>query len=130
VRSVIVKRLGAGEREDGFTLVELMVVLVILAILVAAGIASYIGFRDRANDTSTAANLKGIVPAIEAYYAANSTYAGMTPDALRADYDQSIQTIHFTVVRADGTTYCVESNWGAETWRKNGPNASLEKLSC
>jgi len=37
--------------EEGFTLIEVMVVVLILAILIALGVPSYLGFRGRSQDT-------------------------------------------------------------------------------
>src|SRR5680860_1415575 len=37
-------------REDGFTLIELMVVILIIAILIAVAIPTFLGFRERAQD--------------------------------------------------------------------------------
>jgi prepilin-type N-terminal cleavage/methylation domain-containing protein len=45
-------------REEGFTLIELMVVVLIIAILLAIAIPTFRGARDRANDRRTQSNLR------------------------------------------------------------------------
>jgi prepilin-type N-terminal cleavage/methylation domain-containing protein/prepilin-type processing-associated H-X9-DG protein len=69
-------------RHSGFTLVELLVVIAVLALLVAILLPSLSSARDQAKRTSCAANLKNIGIALISYRDANNDllpYASMLP---------------------------------------------------
>jgi prepilin-type N-terminal cleavage/methylation domain-containing protein len=65
-----------GER--GFTLVELMVVVAIIAILAAVLMPNFAHARAQAQTSACEANLQAIAEAAEVYYAANSAYPPST----------------------------------------------------
>jgi hypothetical protein len=61
------------------------------------------------------------IPAIEAYYADNQTYAGATPELLRKRYDPSLPDAVRIVVRGGGSGYCVEAPSQAPSAHFEGP---------
>jgi general secretion pathway protein G len=63
---------------QGFTLIELMVVIAIIGTLAAIAIPNYIGYRDKARITSVIVEIKRIEGAVFAFMAANNRY----PDTL------------------------------------------------
>jgi type IV pilus assembly protein PilA len=109
-----------GNNEQGFTLIELLVVIIIIGILLAIAVPSYLGFRDRANDSAAKANVRAALPAVEAYYADNGDYDGMTAANLRSGYDQNIK---LTTVTETDTAYCVHSDVNGKDWKVIGGNA-------
>jgi type IV pilus assembly protein PilA len=111
-----------GNNERGFTLIELLVVIIIIGILLAIAVPSYLGFRDRANNNAAKANLRAALPAAEAYYADNGTYATMTKPLLVA-IDSGISDT-LTVASATATTYCLAETVGGKQWSVAGPGAS------
>ena len=125
----LTKRINGSKREGGFTLIELLVVIIIIGILLAIAIPSYLKFRDRANESAAKANVRAAIPAIEAFYADNNTYAGMTLGSLQASYDAGIQNITFGTT-LNTTTYCVQSKVGKATYNKQGPAANIVDGAC
>jgi type IV pilus assembly protein PilA len=117
-----------GREESGFTLIELLVVIIIIGILLAIAIPSYLKFRDRANKSAAQANVRASIPAVEAYYADNNTYAGATLSYLQTTYDAGVKNI--VVQSAGSTTYCIQSTVGAEVRKKSGPGADILAGSC
>jgi type IV pilus assembly protein PilA len=70
--------------ERGFTLVEMLVVLMIIALLLAIAVPSYLGFKQRADRRTAASNVRSAIPAATAYFNDNADYDGMTLPALQA----------------------------------------------
>ena len=60
--------------ERGFTLIELMVVILIIAVLVLLALPTFLGTRNRAHDVNTKANVRNAYQAERAYYTDTLTY--------------------------------------------------------
>jgi len=71
------------KNQIGFTLVELMVVIVIIGILVAIAIPVFGGMQERARENTCAANVRILQGAISMYFAE----AGKYPAALNLLWD-------------------------------------------
>ena len=62
------------EDEEGFTLIELMVVVLIIAILLAIAIPTFLGARERAQDRAAQSNLRNAFTAEKVYYTDAQAY--------------------------------------------------------
>ena len=71
----LLRRRLKGQREGGFTLIELMVVVLIIAILIAIAIPTFLGARQRAQDRAAQSNLRNALTAEKTYYTDNQKYS-------------------------------------------------------
>jgi type II secretion system protein G len=62
------------EAERGFTLIELMIVVAIIAILAGILIPNFVNARSQAQTAACESNLRAIATALELYYADNQVY--------------------------------------------------------
>jgi type IV pilus assembly protein PilA len=68
-------------REDeGFTLIELMVVVLIIAILIAIAIPTFLGARKRAQDRGAQSNVRNGFTAEKVHYTDNQSYSTVVAD--------------------------------------------------
>jgi prepilin-type N-terminal cleavage/methylation domain-containing protein len=92
-------------RNSGFTLVELMVVMAIIAILATAGITQYSGFIKTARDSTRIQDLK----AIETYIVAEMASTGLAPK--EEDFNEGLKGFSGKTFKdpSSGATSCVSN---------------------
>ena len=117
--------------EKGFTLIELLVVVIILGILTAIAVPSYLSFRGRAQSAANKANVRSIIPSIEAFYSDNNTYSTMTLALLKSGYDQALDTSGYFLKSLTDTGYCVQAPASGTTnvWHYS-PGAGFATGGC
>lgn len=107
---------GASVTQQGFTLLELMIVVAIVGILAAIAIPSYQGYVQKARRADAQAALTEMAQAMEAAYARNFTYEKMAAAAkdtgapsaaiLRGS---SVDFYTLTIHAANQTTYTLRA---------------------
>lgn len=75
-------------KQRGFTIVELLIVIVVIAILAAITIVAYNGIQNRGKASSAASLANVVVKKLEAYNTLNSTYPA-TITAFKAGTDEA-----------------------------------------
>ncbi len=100
------RSLKSFKKQEGFTIVELLIVIVVIGILATLVIITFSGIQQRARDTQRQTDINGIQGHVEAYYADTGTYPtlaminstafraahmrGLDPEALLAPDDTVI----------------------------------------
>lgn len=72
-------RLGTQSRDNGFSLIELLVLIVILGILVGVVVFAVTGLRDDAEESACPADFRNLITASETYFVRFGTTS--IPDA-------------------------------------------------
>ena len=72
-----------GEQDDsGFTLIELMVVVLVIAILLAIAVPTFLGARERSQDRAAQSSLRNALTAAKVLFVDSGDYSGVTKAAL------------------------------------------------
>src|SRR3954454_11677162 len=69
---------------EGFTLIELMVVVLIIAILIAIAIPTFLGARARAQDRAAQSSLRNALAAAKTIYTDSDSYTSSSTTAMSA----------------------------------------------
>lgn len=117
------------KNQQGFTIVELLVVIVVIAILVALTLPNLFGLQRRARDDTRKNDLKNVQQALETYYNDNNAYPAALAslateyiNAVPADPQGGAYT--YTPAPANCTTTCTTYTLSATLENDNDPAAT------
>ena len=103
-----------NKKQTGFTIVELLIVIVVIGILAAITIVAYNGIQNRANDTAVQSDLRSIGGKFMEFKAINDTMpqgsADFTPMNLKVS--KNAYGSHYTPAGSNGYNmiYCLNGN--------------------
>jgi type IV pilus assembly protein PilA len=105
-----------GQGEAGFTLVELLVVMLIIGLLAAIAIPGFFNETQKANDVQAKVFVRTAQTAVEAYATDNNgSYVGAGPTALIRIEPTLSGANNLAISNLSGTTYTVSVDAPANT---------------
>lgn len=113
------------DRSSGFTLIELMVVITIIAIIAAVGLIVYSGITKRARDQRRIADVNQIATALEKGYKSGSYQPILTSDFQNAviPADPATNKVNCGTGAAKACDYCLYVGNGASPAENSGGSA-------
>ncbi|MBW2064737.1 MAG: prepilin-type N-terminal cleavage/methylation domain-containing protein [Deltaproteobacteria bacterium] len=113
--------------EEGFTLIELMIVIAIIGILAAIAIPQFSAYRKRSYNSAAQSDLRNAATAQEAYYVDHQTYADTLDDILGSTYGLFTSENVTISLDADTSRYTMTAyhSRGDKIYTLTGPGGTI-----
>jgi type IV pilus assembly protein PilA len=99
------------DRDDGFTMIELMVVVLIIGILIASALPTFLGARNRAEDVAAKSTVREALTAGRVVFSTEETYAAATIPTLQS-IDNAVNWVDESTASTDATTVSRDTTGG------------------
>jgi type IV pilus assembly protein PilE len=106
------KQGGLMQRQSGFTLIELMVTVAVVAILAAIALPSYTSYVTRSKLTEATTNLLTMRVKMEQYYQDKLTYTGACAAGTVAPLPAALKYFTITCPVLNATAYTIQADGG------------------
>jgi len=114
------------KKEDGFTLIEILVVIAVISVLAAIAVMQYQKFNVRAFDTAAKSDLRNAMIALEAYFSVKIVYPATSTEllanGLNLSKDVSFKKYEVEPWSGGQTVHIhVKHSGSSNTWHANYP---------
>lgn len=107
------------KKQTGFTIVELLIVIVVIGILAAITIVAYNGVQNRANDTTVKNDLSSMARQVVAFHAINGRYPTQSQfftghndikiSVAKQSYDEKVYNLYYCTDAGTGERFGIAS---------------------